>query len=197
MESTMELDISQYLDRLYEIYHEIDSAYSSAAEYYGFSCEGCQENCCNTVFYHHTLIEYFGVLEGFDTLPEPLKEEALGKAEEYVKTLNRYRGKEEQIKLMCPLNFDGLCKIYEYRPLICRIHGLPGELNHPTKGKQPFSGCKRFEATNHKERTQIIDRTPFYTRIATLESEVRRSMDYLMKFNKTIAEMLLDRNLLS
>jgi len=45
------------------------------------------------------------------------------------------------------------------------------------------------------EKTKVIDRTAFYSRIATLESQVRREMDYLMKFQKTIAEMLLDRNL--
>ncbi|HHN65376.1 MAG TPA: hypothetical protein ENK09_08465 [Nitrospirae bacterium] len=188
-------DVSTYLDRLYEIYREIDNEYNRAASYYDFSCNGCETNCCDTVFYHHTLIEYFAVLEGFDNLPEQSRMAAMERAKAYVKTLNRYRGKESLVRIMCPLNFNGLCGIYEHRPLICRIHGLPGLLKHPGKGTRSFSGCKRFETINRKERNMLIDRTPFYTQIATLEGQLRRAMEYLMKFNKTIAEMLIDRNL--
>lgn len=196
MQSTdYQFDVTTYLDRLYEIYNNIDSEYERAANFYKFSCNGCETNCCDTVFYHHTLLEYFAVLEGFDNLSENAKTRALERAQSYVKTLNKYRGKESQIKIMCPLNFDGLCSIYKHRPLICRIHGLPGLLKHPKKGTQSFTGCKRFESINKKERKELIDRTPFYTQIATLEGQLRKSMDYLLKFSKTIAEMLIDRNL--
>ncbi len=195
MSNAVDLDIGKFLDQLYDVYREIDAAYAEAAEYYGFSCEGCEQNCCDTVFYHYTLIEFFGLLDGFDALPEDIQARSLQRAREYVKELNRFRGKEQNVKILCPLNYDGLCSVYEHRPLICRIHGLPGSFRHPAKGIKTFSGCKRFEETNKMEKTKVIERTAFYTRIATLESQVRREMDYLMKFQKTIAEMLLDRNL--
>ncbi|NOX21241.1 MAG: YkgJ family cysteine cluster protein [Nitrospirae bacterium] len=196
MEALQDLDVSRHLETLYQIYEDIDREYQSAAEFYQFSCEGCEENCCSTVFYHHTLIEYFAVLDGFDELPEDIKQEALDKARDYIKELNKYRGKEEQLKIFCPLNFDGLCKIYKHRPLICRIHGLPGYFKHPTKGIQQFSGCKRFEKLKNQSRERLIDRTMFYTKIATLESQLRRDMNYVIRFQKTIAEMINDRILL-
>jgi Fe-S-cluster containining protein len=195
MNHKSELEIAPYLEKLFEIYREIDNAYDKSARFYQFSCKGCDENCCDNIFYHHTLIEYFGLIEGFEKLEQEVREESIRRAKTYLKKLNKHRGKEEQIKLMCPLNYDGLCIIYDYRPLICRIHGLPGELNHPKKGRQQFSGCRRFERIAEKDRTEIIDRTAFYTQIATLESKLRYEMDYMMKFHKTIAEMLLDRNL--
>ena len=196
MSNTVDIDVSRYLEKLYEIYREIDVAYDSAARHYRFSCDGCEQNCCDTVFYHYTLIEYFGLLEGFESLPEERQKATLERSEEYVKTLNRFRGKEQEVKIMCPLNYEGLCAVYEHRPLICRIHGLPGEFKHPSRGARSFSGCKRFEESNNMARDVVIDRTPFYSRIATLETQVRREMDYLVKFQKTIAEMLLDRNLI-
>lgn len=191
----LEYDIAPYMETLFEIYKEIDAAYEESARHYGFSCEGCDENCCTTVFYHHTILEFFGLLEGFDMLPQDLQQESLQRAGEYLKELNRYRGREEQVKMLCPLNYDGLCKIYEHRPLICRIHGLPGELEYPGKGKQAFSACKRFNALEMGDETVVIDRTPFYTRIATLEGQIRGEMQYMTKFRKTIAEMLIDKNL--
>ncbi len=190
-----ELDASLYLDRLFEVYRDIDRAYAASADYYGFSCDGCVDNCCRTVFYHYTLIEYFGLLEGFDRLPEGIKAESLARARSYLEVLKRSRGREESLDLMCPLNFDGLCKVYEHRPLICRIHGFPGVLHHPARGKQQFTGCKPFNETNRKELTHVLDRTPFYSRIVEIERGMRRQMDYMKRFRLTIAEMLVEGNL--
>lgn len=192
MSQNVDYDIGKYLDGFYEVYGEIDHAYKESAVYYGFSCKGCEENCCDTVFYHYSLVEYFGLLEGFARLAEDLKDRSLERARAYVRELNRHRGKESLIRIMCPLNYDGLCSVYENRPLICRIHGLPGELHHPVKGREGFEGCSRFGRTNEKDGEKVIDRTLFYTRIATLENQLRREMGYLIKFRKTIAEMLID-----
>jgi len=193
----LEMDIGNFLDELYSVYRAIDKVYAEIASRYDFSCKGCEDNCCNTVFYHYTLIEYFGVLEGFDKLTDAQKTEALRRAKDYVAELNKFRAKEAEMKRMCPLNFDGLCSIYEYRPLICRIHGVPGLLRHPIKGTKYFSGCRRFESLFKDQQVQRLDRTEFFTKIATLETRLRTEMDYMLKFQKTIAEMILNRDLLS
>ncbi len=193
----LEIDIGGFLNELYGIYRDIDRAYEEVASEYGFSCQGCEDNCCRTVFYHYSLIEYFGVLEGFDRLPEQKQQEALQRAKQYVAELNRFRTKETEMKRMCPINFDGLCGIYEHRPLICRIHGVPGILRHPVKGTRVFSGCQRFEILHPDKDPKRLDRTEFFTKIATIETRLRREMDYMLKFQKTIAEMILNRDLLS
>ncbi len=197
MGGSLQLDVSKYLEELFEVYREIDTEYEKIASEYGFGCSGCEDNCCNTVFYHYTLIEYFALLEGFDNLPPETQKKSIERARDYVQQLNRYRMREEELKIMCPLNYDGLCSVYEHRPLICRVHGLPGMLQHPKKGKQLFSGCKRFEQQHKILEEKRIDRTPYYTQIATIETRLRQDMDYMLKFRKTVAEMILDRNLLS
>ncbi|RME64663.1 MAG: hypothetical protein D6778_07565, partial [Nitrospirae bacterium] len=93
----LEIDIANYLEELYGVYRDIDRAYQDVAQRYNFSCDGCEDNCCTTVFYHYSLIEYFGVLEGFDALPEGKKTEALKRAKEYVAELNKLRTKETEM----------------------------------------------------------------------------------------------------
>jgi len=189
------LDLTKYIKELFKIYGEFDKEYKELASFYNFNCSGCEDNCCNSVFYHYTLIEYFALLEGFNGLSSRLQKQSIQRAKEYIKQLNKFRYKEQQIKIMCPLNYDGLCAVYEYRPLICRVYGLPGVLNHPIKGKQEFKGCKRFQEINkNNQEDKKIDRTPYYTRIATIETRLRKNLNYLLKFKKTIAEMIIDRN---
>jgi len=191
----MALDKAVFTDRLFSIYSEIDGVYRESAKHYGFNCDGCQDNCCRTVFYHYTLVEYFGLLEGFDKLPQGIRDESMRKGHAYLEKLKESKGGEEGLDLMCPLNYDGLCRIYEYRPLICRIHGFPGRFDHPVKGIQRFTGCKVFNETCQEEWTHLIDRTPFYVRIADLEGRLRRQMNYKARFRKTIAGMLIERDL--
>jgi len=49
-----------FIDRLKQIYTAMDRAYDRAADPYGFTCDGCADNCCRTRFYHHTVIEPCG-----------------------------------------------------------------------------------------------------------------------------------------
>jgi len=71
-----------FYDRLQNIFADMDRKYGIAAEYYGFQCQGCQENCCRTRFYHHTYLEYLSIRRGFGNL-DPLRQSAIRlKAEE-------------------------------------------------------------------------------------------------------------------
>ena len=54
-----------FFKRLTKIFASMDQKYQEAAEYYGFNCKGCEDNCCLTRFYHYTLIEYLYIKEGF------------------------------------------------------------------------------------------------------------------------------------
>ncbi|MBW1898368.1 MAG: hypothetical protein JRI61_04830 [Deltaproteobacteria bacterium] len=54
--------------RLQKIYSNMDEQYRQTAEYYGFNCRGCDDNCCRTLFFHHTHIEFFYLMEGIDAL---------------------------------------------------------------------------------------------------------------------------------
>lgn len=114
---------------------------------------GCAE-CCRGIF-DITLLDAWYLRTGFDKLDAPLKAAVQKRAGERLVALRsawpeftapyilNYRPEEEWEELMpdddetpCPLLADnGTCLVYDYRPMTCRLHGLPlvdvsGEVLH-------------------------------------------------------------------
>ena len=51
-----------------DLFAGMDAAYDAVAQHHGFHCDGCEENCCRTRFYHHTLTEAAYLFEGYRVL---------------------------------------------------------------------------------------------------------------------------------
>ncbi|MBF0230564.1 MAG: hypothetical protein HQK63_13425 [Desulfamplus sp.] len=96
-------------ERLENLYCEMDSAWEKIASLYGFICNGCDENCCESEFYHHTLIENKYLLKGFKQLPTPQIILATKRAKKVCTKRDIAAKKQESIRIMCPLNQDGKC----------------------------------------------------------------------------------------
>jgi hypothetical protein len=180
------------IDRLKQIYSAMDSAYHQAADAYGFVCDGCCDNCCRTRFYHHTIIEYIYLIEGFDTLPPEKQNEVRLRALKVVEETAEADHHGATVRLMCPLNFDELCILYPYRPMICRLHGIPHELKRPGENPVYAPGCENFDRRCADKRYFKFDRTPFYRQVAMLEQEAKQTLDFDGKIRMTVAEMLLE-----
>jgi Fe-S-cluster containining protein len=181
-----------FFNRLAVIFADMDQAYLISSRHYNFCCKGCDENCCMTHFFHHTHIEYFYILEGIRKLGSDLSASLFKKANEInQKTISAIQ-QGDKIRLMCPLNSNGMCVIYNHRPMICRMHGIPHELNIPGKQTVFGTGCKAFEAQCEKKQYLPFDRTPFYVSIANLEKDIKQQLGIKEKFKKTIAQMLDD-----
>lgn len=180
-----------YLDRLADVFQQMDRGYDNASAEYGFVCSGCEESCCRTRFYHHTLIEYVYLFTGFDALPETERATIHTRA---VQT-NSYWSihSEPAAESMCPLNEDGRCRLYAFRPMICRLHGIPHELYHPARGKTMGPGCREFVRNCGAQAYVPFDRTPLYRDLAALEKSLRQQMGITAKIKMTVAEILLDR----
>jgi Fe-S-cluster containining protein len=119
------------LSRLEILFDEMDRAYAQVSDRYGFQCNGCSDNCCLTRFYHHTLLEYLYLVEGMRSL-EPDRRRSIRKAALAANTrMDEADQRGETLHIMCPLNRDGQCVAYPYRPMICRLHGIPHELHRP------------------------------------------------------------------
>jgi Fe-S-cluster containining protein len=102
------------------------------------------------------------------------------------------RGKP--LRIMCPLNRNKRCMLYPYRPMICRLHGIPHELQRPGGNLIRNPGCDAFfnQCRQHGKTDYIrFDRTPFYRQMAALEQELRRETGYADKIKLTIAQMLV------
>ncbi|TAL22474.1 MAG: hypothetical protein EPN94_11080 [Nitrospirae bacterium] len=180
--------MNAFLQRLAEIYREIDKAYTASQAHYNFNCEGCADNCCVTKFHHHTIVEELYLAEGLKKLSPEKTGAVISRAEEVVKI---HEASPEDIRVICPLNEDGLCIPYANRPMICRIHGLPYELFRNFKF-ETGDGCYRF--ITEKENTAKdfrINRTAFYLDIAQTEREVREKLNFTGRYKKTTAEMVL------
>lgn len=180
-----------FIEELKNIFARMETAYDSVAEQYAFNCTGCEDNCCLTRFYHHTLLEHIYIEEGVKTLDKGLREEIFAKAKEVITKTENADLKGQPVRFMCPLNFDGKCILYEYRPMVCRLHGLAHELVKPGQPPVRSSGCELFTVQTKNSDYIRFDRTPHYIELAKLEGKIRVASGFMEKTKNTIAEMLI------
>ena len=177
------------------LFSDMDRTWDRVASEYGFQCRGCEDNCCFSLFFHHTHVERAYLISGFSELPRADRAEILAKAEDYC---TRTFGPEDTAgaalepasrKRPCPLLLDGRCRLYVYRPMICRMHGLPHELHKPGMPVIKGPGC---DAGRFGEHAYVpFDRTPFYRRMAGIEMAYRDAAGVSGKVKETIAQILL------
>lgn len=124
----------------------VDQWFASCVAHAGskIACKtGCGE-CCRALF-DITLLDAMYLKSGFDRLDAGIKARVLTKAKKRIRSLQahwpdfeapyilNYRPEEEWEILMpdedetpCPLlAVDGTCLVYDFRPMTCRLHGLP------------------------------------------------------------------------
>lgn len=184
-------DYAPFLDRLKSLYAVMDRKYREAADYYGFLCNGCEDNCCFTRFYHYTFLEYLYLLKGYRLLDTEKQIVIKGRAIDVCRETEKADIQGKAAILMCPVNISGLCRLYAYRPMICRLHGIPHELTSPGGLVSKASGCGAFTRTCHEKKYYKFDRTPFYTEMVALEKKLRQSLGRIQKIKVTVAEMII------
>ena len=183
--------LDDFLGRLEEIFSAMDAEYSRAIDHYQFHCDGCTDNCCLTRFHHHTYLEYCYLVSGFERLSPARKDEVLEKARAVCRETAAADEKGMRVRLMCPLNEDSLCTLYPYRPMICRMHGIPHELKKPGYETIKVPGCHTFDERCADKPYYRYDRTPFYMKMAGLEKEFKEVLGVNGKIKMTVAEMIL------
>lgn len=180
-----------WLAPLERAFATMDDAYDAVAGAYGFHCTGCADNCCFTRFHHHTLLEYLYLKKGLETLDSETYNDAMEKAANVVSRTRTAEEKGETPRFLCPVNRDGLCLIYRFRPMICRLHGMAHELRKPGHNPVKSEGCGLFTETTKAMDYIPFDRTPFYMEMALLERNLREATGVTARLRHTIAEMML------
>jgi Fe-S-cluster containining protein len=180
-----------FFDRLQNLFADMDRRYGRASRSYGFECRGCEDNCCRTRFYHHTHLEYRFIRRGIETLNSSVQLAILAKADEVCRRTELADNQGLALRLMCPLNHDGMCTLYHYRPMICRMHGIPHELKKPGQPVVYGPGCGVFDKRCSDKPYFRFDRTPFYFEMAALENEFKQAAGLTGRIKLTIAEMIL------
>ncbi len=187
----MFLEVKDFLDALSSVYKDLDRAYEEVAGFYGLTCEGCEDNCCQSPFFINTLVEHLYLMEGLHRLTEAKKAEILQRANAYQSAYARTSRAEVNFRMFCPLNQDQKCLLYDHRPMMCRLYGVPGVMDSPKGGSVEFPGCSRFEGLG-KEVSRRLQRTEFYRRVSEIEAELRRKLVYYQRYKKTIAQAIID-----
>ena len=183
--------MEKYLPRIKELYSAMDAAYADVSSAYDFSCEGCGDNCCTQRFHHHTLAEYIYLSEGLSRADDELIEKILRRARVAVGTYMAEAEAGKILPVMCPVNENGLCSLYEWRPMICRMHGLPHSFTKPDGEVVTAGGCEKLNNSVGGISARV-DRTPFYSRLAEIEKGLRTELNFRGRYAKTTAEMLMD-----
>ena len=93
--------------------------------------------------------------------------------------------------LFCPLCQEGRCLLYAYRPMICRLHGIPHELHRPDRAVIYGPGCAVFSTVAKGKRYIVFDRTEFYRELSGLEQEARAALRLTPKIKMTISQMVV------
>ena len=180
-----------FLERLQHLFTDMDLEYTRAIQYYGFNCDGCEQNCCRTRFYHHTYLEYLLVRAGLEELDPQKRRRIQSAAGDVCLEISWADKKGESVHLWCPLNYDERCTLYAFRPMICRLHGIPHELRKPAQNIVYGSGCETFDERCAEKSYFKFDRTPFYFAMAKLEREFKEATGLTGRVKMTIAEMIL------
>lgn len=180
-----------YLEKLKGVFKDMDRAYRTAAAGSGFECRGCADNCCLTRFYHHTLLEFMVIYQGLQTLAPTTRDAVVRQAAHVCRAYREADQTDGRIRIMCPLNRHDRCLLYDHRPMICRMHGIPHRLRHPVQGVLNGPGCHMFVDRSREKASAPFDRTPFYTAVALLEKELRQQTKTTQKIRLTIADMIL------
>lgn len=184
------MESEQLLQELTRLFSRMDQAYEQAAAAHGFVCEGCEDNCCKTRFYHHTLIEFLYLHQGLVLLPANQRERIIRRAGDAVQVMDASDGCGRPVSVMCPLNEAQRCRLYAYRPMICRLHGIPHQLRRPDGQRLAGPGCGEFDRRCGRSNSIFLDRTPLYAALADLEKRLRRQCRFEGKIRLTIAQML-------
>jgi len=186
------------LRKLADLYARMDAAYAASAAALGLNCEGCRDNCCESLFRHHTYLEWLDLHAAFAALPEARRKDILAAAEEWLR-IHRGALPGARPRVPCPLVLregDQLsCGLYAHRPMICRLHGVPTLLVRPDGKQAAFPGCGRAQELGKAGGATLkaLDRTPVLSELALLEMELlgRERMARLPRVDLSIAEMLL------
>jgi hypothetical protein len=163
--------------RIRDLYRKIDSAYAAAAKKTGLTCEGCNGViCCSVDLFLHTFIEISYLRLGFKMLEPSLQSEIRTKSRWIVDAKCEAPYGASYRSAVCALNFAGACILYESRPMICRLAGIPHVFTRPDGSEAQSGGCKKFEETLRAQNPEAkIDRSAFYREMAAMEIEAVRA----------------------
>ena len=118
--------IEKYIEYTEILRKKLDGYFKDQKEF--LACRAGCDICCNSSYYPSSALEYEYVRTGINTLlSEEKKQEIYDKVIKILKDRRNFLKTNPNVmeySYSCPFLVDGACGIYQYRPLLCRTHGL-------------------------------------------------------------------------
>jgi len=166
----MKIDFTPFFEKYKALSDKADELFAKVQKEFPecVTCEIKCADCCHALF-DLTLIEAIYINHRFNEMFEGKQKEAIieksNRADRKIYMIKRkaYKDKEagkNEVEILmeiaaervrCPfLNEDDMCDLYEYRPITCRLYGIPtstGGIGH-TCGKSAFVEGKAYPTAN-------------------------------------------------
>jgi Fe-S-cluster containining protein len=185
-------------NKLNAIYQAMQTGYDHVAQEIGLTCADCPDNCCDSYFLHHTYSEWAYLWQGLKQLDDETRQRIIDRAKEYITQSAEPLAQGKHPQIMCPLNDNGRCSLYQHRMLVCRMHGIPATLTRPDGQIMCFPGCFRCQEIVEKKYdvendAPSMDRNQLFHQLVSLESRLLEERRHLYpKVKKTIADMIVE-----
>ncbi|MCS6951764.1 MAG: YkgJ family cysteine cluster protein [Bryobacterales bacterium] len=191
------------IGRFRQICTEVEAEFERNRRRYGarIQCRpGCAD-CCHQLF-QITEIEAAVISEGVRRLDPEIRQRLQERARAYLEERRKLVGERGQpeawgnlpppgTRLACPALEDGLCRIYEWRPLICRKFGMP--LYNPDKPGRVFACELNFRNGEEIADSQLVTiQTGIHERWKRLQADYNASGGYRDPHPLTVARALLE-----
>lgn len=208
------MDISYLFEPYDNLVSKADQAFERMAGEFEecIKCEPHCADCCHAVF-GLFLIEAVFLKQDFDQLGKEERDTALQRGYEADKELEKLERTLEIFKddpqmrgyslakarVRCPLlNDDNECILYPYRPITCRVYGIPTMIQGAPRvcGKSGFKKEQSYPTFNldgiHRELYQLS--TELFEKKETKGTEKASLLLSVSKVIKTPVEELIDEN---
>jgi len=160
-------------------------------------CKAGCDICCTNSYYPTSALEYEYVRTGFNkTFSEEEKEKINQTAISIIKDRRQFAKTNPDLDVWaysykCPFLKNGKCGVYEYRPLLCRTHGLIyKDVDKPDKNNAPY--CMRiglnYANVYDSETKQFSDEKAESLGIKTIPNTYDLSYSVLLREAKNITE---------
>ncbi|MFP4446476.1 MAG: YkgJ family cysteine cluster protein [Desulfosudaceae bacterium] len=168
----MDFDFTPYFAKYEALVHIVDGVFDRVKKDYP-ACVNCKKGCtdCCYALFDLTLIEALYLNHKFQERfgADPEMKEKANKADRQIYKLKRQahkdyseKGKNEVAilqemglsRIRCPLLGEReLCDLYEYRPITCRLYGIPISIQGMahTCGKSGFDPGEKYPTVNMDE----------------------------------------------
>lgn len=190
--------VSQYL----QVCNAVDAEFERNRAIYGsrIQCRAGCSDCCGQLF-QITEIEADYIVEGVAQMAAGLREELRALARTYLEARKTLIGDGEEpeawgslppvgTRLACPALKDGVCRIYEHRPLICRKFGIP--LYNPDKPGRVFACELNFRDGDEISDGQLVQiQTGIHERWKQVQADYNDGGGYRDPAPITVARAIL------